>query len=67
MRRGWLNQDKGHRQELAAFVNAIRRGEAAPVSLEDYLLTTLCIFQTVKSLETGLPQPVSLFWLREAD
>jgi predicted dehydrogenase/threonine dehydrogenase-like Zn-dependent dehydrogenase len=67
VQRGWLNQDKGHRQELAAFVEAIRRGEAGPVSLEDYLLTTLCTFQAVKSLQTGLPQPVSLSLLTQAD
>ena len=65
VQRGWLNQDKGHQQELAVFVEAIRRGEASPVSLEDYLLTTLCTFQAVKSLQTGLPQPVSLSLLSQ--
>jgi len=58
--RAWLSQDKGYRQELAAFVEAVRHGGPPPVALEDYLLTTLCTFQAVRSLETGLPQPVSL-------
>ncbi len=60
VQRGWLSQDKGHRDELAAFVQAVRQGGPAPVVLEDYLLTSLCTFQAVKSLQTGLPQTVSL-------
>jgi len=58
--RAWLSQDKGHRQELTAFVEAVRQGGPGPVPFEDYLLTTLCTFQAVRSLQTGLPQPVSL-------
>lgn len=65
--RGLLSQDKGHRQELADFFEAIRRGDTSPVPLEDYILTTLCTFQAVKSLETGLPQPVSLSLLDKVD
>jgi predicted dehydrogenase len=65
--RSLLSQDKGHRQELFDFFEAIRRGDTSPVPLADYLLTTLCTFQAVKSLQTGLPQPVSLSLLAKAD
>ncbi len=67
VQRSLLSQDKGHRQELADFAAAIRRAGPAPVPFEDYLLTTLCTFQAVKSLQTGLTQPVNLSLLTEAD
>lgn len=52
-------QDKGHGGELAAFVEAVRQGGAAPVPFTDYLLTTLCTFQAVASLTSGQPQWVT--------
>jgi predicted dehydrogenase len=57
--RSRLSQDKGHRAELSAFIEAVRDGGAAPVPFEDYALTTLCTFQAVESLRTGEPQPVN--------
>ncbi|MEW6269541.1 MAG: bi-domain-containing oxidoreductase, partial [Thermodesulfobacteriota bacterium] len=36
VRRAWMpRQDKGHRAEVAAFLAAVERGEAAPIAAED--------------------------------
>jgi len=58
--RNWLGQDKGHKAEWIAFIEAIRQGSPTPVPFEDYLLTTLCTFQAVESLRTGQPQLINL-------
>lgn len=58
--RNHLGQDKGHRAELAAFLDAVRRDGPPPVPFADYALTTLCTLQMVAALRSGQPQPVSL-------
>jgi len=35
-----INQDKGHRQEVMRFINAIRKGEASPIPLEEIIEIT---------------------------
>ena len=53
-------QDKGHRREIEAFVDAIREGGDVPVPFEDAQRATLVTFQIAESLRTGQPVPVDL-------
>ncbi len=52
-------QDKGHRDELAAFARAIRAGAPAPNGLPQALRAALLSFAAVASLATGQPVPIS--------
>ncbi len=45
--------DRGHRAELAAFFEAVRRGGPSPVSFERYVTTTLATFALEEALRTG--------------
>lgn len=47
-------QDKGHRHEMAAFLNAVRTGQPA-VGLHEINNVTLATLATVESLRIGLP------------
>jgi polar amino acid transport system substrate-binding protein len=51
---------KGHEQEVAAFLLAVREGAPSPIPLESLALTTIVTFAILDSLRTGLPQRVSL-------
>ncbi len=62
--KSWLKQDKGHADELKAFVNAVRGG-IPPVNPEDYFQTTLSTLLAVESLRNGRPQEISLQMLEE--
>ena len=53
-----FSQDKGHAQELKAFVDSLRRGAPAPVPLEDLVATTRATFKVIESLQTGQPVDV---------
>lgn len=55
-----LQQDKGFDQELAAFVEAVRKGAEMPISYRSLALTTLTTLQIEESLKTGQPQAVVL-------
>jgi predicted dehydrogenase/threonine dehydrogenase-like Zn-dependent dehydrogenase len=57
----WRNrgQEKGHREELLAFVTAVREGAAMPVPEEDAVRTTLATFAMIESLRRGEWRPVS--------
>jgi polar amino acid transport system substrate-binding protein len=46
---------KGHAQEFAAFVDAIRQGSANPVALDEAVYSTAASFAVVESLRSGLP------------
>jgi predicted dehydrogenase/threonine dehydrogenase-like Zn-dependent dehydrogenase len=48
-------QDKGHAAEVAAFVEAVRAGTAAPIPLDSLVATTLASFAAVESLRTNTP------------
>lgn len=50
-------QDKGHRAELEAFVQALLRGSAAPIAWEELRATTLASLAAVQSLREGVPMP----------
>ncbi len=51
---------KGHNQEVIAFMGALERGEAVPISFRSICLTTLTTFKIQESLVTGLPQSIEL-------
>ncbi|HKY22396.1 MAG TPA: bi-domain-containing oxidoreductase [Vicinamibacterales bacterium] len=44
-----FGQDKGHRDECAAFIRAIARGEPSPIPLEQILTTTRVMFLVLES------------------
>jgi len=51
---------KGHKEEVEAFLNAIRDGKESPISFRSICLTTLTTFKILDSLHTGMPQEISL-------
>lgn len=51
---------KGHQQEVAAFLTALREGKDAPIPFRSICLTTLTTFKIIDSLKTGLPQEIEL-------
>ncbi|TDI93007.1 MAG: oxidoreductase [Caldithrix sp.] len=58
---------KGHHEELTAFVNAIRSDKPLPISFESLVLTTLTTFKIVDSIRTGAPVEIDLqAFLQEA-
>jgi predicted dehydrogenase len=52
-------QDKGHAAELAAFVDAVRRGAPSPLDPEVAAHVTRVTFAAAESARTGLPVQVS--------
>ncbi len=46
-------QDKGHAAEVAAFLNAIKTGNATPIPFEEIYLSTLATFKIIESLQSG--------------
>jgi polar amino acid transport system substrate-binding protein len=51
---------KGHAQEVAAFLTALKEGKDAPITFRSVCLTTLATFKIIDSLKTGLPQEIYL-------
>ena len=47
---------KGHREEVEAFLRAVRDGRPSPIALESLALTSAATFAVLDSLRTGLPQ-----------
>jgi predicted dehydrogenase len=47
---------KGHKEEITAFLNAVKDGKESPISFRSICLTTLTTFKILDSLYTGLPQ-----------
>lgn len=54
-RRKWGRQDKGHRAEVAAFLDAVRQSGPSPIPWESLVQTTRATFETLRSLRTGQP------------
>ena len=48
---------KGHKEEIAAFLNAIRTGSSA-IDFRSQVLTTLATFRINQSIDSGLPELV---------
>lgn len=51
---------KGHREELTAFVDSICNNQPMPISFESLVLTTLTTFKIVDSIRTGAPVEIDL-------
>lgn len=51
---------KGHKEEVEAFIDAIRKGEKSPINMESLFLTTKTTFAIVQSLRAGVPVEVKL-------
>ena len=47
--------DKGHRAEVAAFLDAVRRGRPGPIPAADLFATARAAFAVLESLRTGKP------------
>ncbi|MBK9401135.1 MAG: bi-domain-containing oxidoreductase [Bacteroidetes bacterium] len=45
------NQDKGHKQEIAAFIDCIKEGKPTPVSFENIYNSTLSTFKVIESIK----------------
>jgi len=50
-----IHQNKGHKEEIEAFVEAVKRGEEMPIKFEEIIATTLATFKIIESLEKGVP------------
>ena len=53
-------QDKGHKNEMRAFIDALRGKTAAPISVEQIAGTTLATLRLQNSCQTGQPLTVGL-------
>jgi predicted dehydrogenase len=53
-------QEKGHTDELRAFVEAVTQGSRAPISLHDIVATTLTTFRVKHSAASGEPVDVDV-------
>jgi polar amino acid transport system substrate-binding protein len=59
-RLGGSSQDKGHAAEIGAFLDAVRSGGAAPISLESLIGTSLACFAAVDSVMSGTATTINL-------
>ena len=57
-KRNWLSVDRGHQGEIEALIEAIWQGGEAPVSLEEYINTTLTTFAIEESIRQAQPVDV---------
>lgn len=62
-----LVQDKGHRGEIEAFINAIAEGRELPFSFDKYATSMLATFQVLESIATGKVAHINLFEIVAAD
>lgn len=51
--------DKGHRHEMNAVIDALRRGDGSPIPFAEIAATTRATFAILESLDTGMPVPLS--------
>jgi len=51
----WSTQDKGHRAEISAFVDAVRKGQPSPTPFEEVMRSSAATLSVVESLNSGLP------------
>jgi predicted dehydrogenase/threonine dehydrogenase-like Zn-dependent dehydrogenase len=56
----WARQDKGHRAEIQAFLEAVRRGGPPPIEFESLVRTTRAAFAAERSLRTAEPCACSM-------
>jgi len=56
----YIQQDAGHRDEVKAFLDAVRSNQPVPMTLEEILATSLATLLVHDSLAAGQPVPVDL-------
>ena len=56
--RSLFRQDKGYREEMRTFVEAVAKGGQAPISFESLQATSLATFRIRESLSSGLRVPI---------
>lgn len=61
------NQGKGHKQEVEAFLNAVKEGKEAPIGFHSLYMTTLVTLKILDSLSTGLPQDMIIHETDESE
>jgi len=54
--------DKGQKEEMAAFVNAVANGTAMPIPVQSLIDTTLVTLAADRSLRTGKVEMLDSFW-----
>ena len=52
-------QDKGHRAELEAFVQAVKSNSEMPIPFPEIVMTTLTTFRILESIKKGTPVEIS--------
>ncbi|AOY84350.1 MAG: Gfo/Idh/MocA family oxidoreductase [Moorea sp. SIO1G6] len=57
--------NKGQKEEIHAFVSAVKSGLEMPISIDSLLDTTLATLATVESLRTGQAVQLADYWIRE--
>ncbi|MEM7029536.1 MAG: bi-domain-containing oxidoreductase [Chloroflexota bacterium] len=55
----YLRQDKGHKGEWAAFVQALQTGQQTPIPFDETVMTTLTTLRALDSLKAGLPMAIT--------
>jgi predicted dehydrogenase len=58
--RAWRGQAKGHREEVNAFLDAVRAGGPPPIPVADLLATSRAMIAAVESMRTGRPVDLGL-------
>jgi hypothetical protein len=56
--RSWLKQDKGHVAGWKAFAECITSGNAAPISFDEIIATTLATIRIADSIRSGQEERV---------
>jgi predicted dehydrogenase len=56
--RWWSRQEKGHREQFAAFLDAVAGRRAPAMTVEEAVRTTRLTFGALESLRSGRPVPV---------
>jgi predicted dehydrogenase/threonine dehydrogenase-like Zn-dependent dehydrogenase len=66
-----LQQDKGHKAELKAFVSAVESGAASPIPWDELRAVSIAVILAMESMREGIALPIPdaptlESWLREA-
>ena len=52
-RKKMLSQDKGRKEEVRVFIEAVKEGKGDPIPFEEIYSTSLVTFKVLESLRTG--------------
>lgn len=58
--------NKGQKEEMHAFVSAVKSGGEMPISLDSLIDTTLVTLATADSIKTGQPVQLADYWMKQA-